>query len=544
MDFTGKPTQGTIYVDPTGTETDAELASWVEAGAAFAESPAPQSSARPQGLAIAGESHCLLAPYASYGCKKGQGDERIAKVAGMQHGVVSTAQLRELGIGRGAVQRRVEAGSLRRLHRGVFAVGHTAPSRQRDWMAAVLACGRIVIESDGANVRRTYEQAADRSTWSMPEASTVLGHWGAALSHRSAAQLWGFLPIRADTIDVSIPGYGGKKKRRKVRAHRSQTLLPAQVTLRDRIPVTTPARTVADLRRTISVPGRHGLISPKELRRAIRQAAVLGLPLGDDEEPDRMRSDLELDFFELCRRHRLPAPEVNVRIGGHLVDFLWRDRRVAVETDSYLYHRGRVAFQDDRARDLDLRALGLQVIRLSEKQVNEEAHQVAVALRRALRVGADAPGSPDAADQPELFLIDGNSLAYRAFFALPESIGTSDGRPTNAIYGLASMLVKIIDEHHPAGRGRRLGRGDVGARGHLRPLQGPAQTAARPAARAVAAPDAAGRGLRLHQRQGRGLRGRRRDRLADPAGARAGDRGDGRDRRPRRLPAGRRRECG
>ncbi|HEU4904770.1 MAG TPA: DNA polymerase I, partial [Solirubrobacterales bacterium] len=51
----------------------------------------------------------------------------------------------------------------------------------------------------------------------------------------------------------------------------------------------------------------------------------------------------------------------------------------------------------------------------------------------------------------ELFLIDGNSLAYRAFFALPESIGTSDGRPTNAIYGLASMLVKVIDEHRPAG---------------------------------------------------------------------------------------------
>jgi DNA polymerase-1 len=54
-------------------------------------------------------------------------------------------------------------------------------------------------------------------------------------------------------------------------------------------------------------------------------------------------------------------------------------------------------------------------------------------------------------DDHELFLIDGNSLAYRAFFALPESIGTSDGRPTNAIYGLASMLVKVIDEHNPAG---------------------------------------------------------------------------------------------
>jgi len=58
-------------------------------------------------------------------------------------------------------------------------------------------------------------------------------------------------------------------------------------------------------------------------------------------------------------------------------------------------------------------------------------------------------------EKPELFLIDGNSLAYRAFFALPESISTSDGRPTNAIYGFASMLVKIITEHHPAAATRR-----------------------------------------------------------------------------------------
>jgi DNA polymerase-1 len=47
----------------------------------------------------------------------------------------------------------------------------------------------------------------------------------------------------------------------------------------------------------------------------------------------------------------------------------------------------------------------------------------------------------------ELFLIDGNSLAYRAFFALPEEISTSDGRPTNAIFGFASMLVKILTDY-------------------------------------------------------------------------------------------------
>jgi DNA polymerase-1 len=52
------------------------------------------------------------------------------------------------------------------------------------------------------------------------------------------------------------------------------------------------------------------------------------------------------------------------------------------------------------------------------------------------------------ADRPdELFLIDGNSLVYRAFFALPESIATSTGFPTNAIFGFASMLVKILTEH-------------------------------------------------------------------------------------------------
>jgi DNA polymerase I len=49
----------------------------------------------------------------------------------------------------------------------------------------------------------------------------------------------------------------------------------------------------------------------------------------------------------------------------------------------------------------------------------------------------------------ELFLIDGNSLAYRAFFALPESIATADGRPTNAIYGFASMMAKVLVDYHP-----------------------------------------------------------------------------------------------
>ncbi len=74
----------------------------------------------------------------------------------------------------------------------------------------------------------------------------------------------------------------------------------------------------------------------------------------------------------------------------------------------------------------------------------------------------------------ELFLIDGNSLAYRAFFALPESIATSDGRPTNAIFGFASMLVKILTDYGQVPDRRGVGRGHVRPQGDQRRLQGAA----------------------------------------------------------------------
>jgi Protein of unknown function (DUF559) len=73
--------------------------------------------------------------------------------------------------------------------------------------------------------------------------------------------------------------------------------------------------------------------------------------------------------MRLCERHKLPAPEVNVRLGPRIVDFLWREQRVVVETDGYRYHRGSQAFEDDHDRDLDLRTLGYDVVRLTYRQV-------------------------------------------------------------------------------------------------------------------------------------------------------------------------------
>lgn len=213
---------------------------------------------------------------------------------------------------------------------------------------------------------------------------TILDQWGAALSHRSAAELWGLLSPRDGAIDISVPSEAGRKTRKGIRLHRCRSLLPASVTSHRGIPVTTPARTIADLRRAASGGGRQGVITAKELRRAIRQADVLGLPLGPDVVPDRTRSDLERLFLKLCRAHGLPEPEVNVRIDSMLVDFLWRDHRLIAETDGYRYHRGRTAFEDDRARDLKLRALDYDVIRLSERQVADDPERVAAVLRRAL----------------------------------------------------------------------------------------------------------------------------------------------------------------
>lgn len=252
-------------------------------------------------------------------------------------------------------------------------------------MAAVLACGRV----SGAPGRGGEADGAD-TQGSTVSAMTVLDYWGAALSHRAAASLWELLPASDGPVDVSIRGYGGRTRRAGIRLHRSRLLLPAVVTLRSGIPVTTPSRTLLDLRRVVSTPGKPGIVSPRELRRAIRQANVLGLSIGDEDRCDRTRSDLERNFLRLCRRHRLPIPEINVRVGPQLVDFLWRDRMLVVETDGYVYHRGRAAFEGDRARDLDLRARGFEVIRLAEKQVDEEPQRVAEVVGAALRVGADA----------------------------------------------------------------------------------------------------------------------------------------------------------
>ena len=262
----------------------------------------------------------------------------LARLAAEQYGVLSVAQLYELGFTKDEVWKRAQTGRLNRVHRGVYAVGHSGLCNEGRWIAAVLACGS-----------------------------------GAVLSHRSAAGLWQLLPPVAQPVHVTSPKAAGRY-RDGIHLHRSPSMRRSSRTISNGIAVTTPARTLSDLR---------GAVDGPTLRRAIRQAEVLGYRLGEVVS-DGTHSELEYLFLRLCRRHRLPPPSVNVRLGPFVVDFLWPEQRLIVETDGYRYHRGRLAFEADHARQLALEQLGYRVRRYTYRQVTQAPREVAAAVRKAL----------------------------------------------------------------------------------------------------------------------------------------------------------------
>lgn len=134
------------------------------------------------------------------------------------------------------------------------------------------------------------------------------------------------------------------------------------------------ARTIADLTRTADA---------ETVRKAIRQADYLGLPL-EDVASDGTCSPLEFDFNGFIDRHGLPMPAVNAPVGIYHVDFLWRPECFAVETDGWAAHRGRQALEDDHARGLYLAGQGVDLLRITGRQSEEDPAAVAAVLRSRL----------------------------------------------------------------------------------------------------------------------------------------------------------------
>jgi Protein of unknown function (DUF559)/Transcriptional regulator, AbiEi antitoxin len=273
----------------------------------------------------------------------------LARLAARQYGVVSREQLSAIGFGERAIARRIAAGRLHRLHRGVYAVGHTIIPLRGRWLAATLATGGVV-------------------------------------SHRSAAALWGIRPTAAVRIDVTVSHTSGVRTTAAIVVHRSRR--PIRSLTRDGIPVTTAGQTLADL--ATALPRR-------QLEKACEAAEALRLDVVVDEShpgakrlheaglhdlSHTTRSPLEDEVLDLCDRYGIPRPLVNHRIAGFEVDFCWPGERLIVETDGDR-HRTRAAFERDRARDALLTALGWRVMRFTTKQVRRGPERVAALVLSA-----------------------------------------------------------------------------------------------------------------------------------------------------------------
>jgi very-short-patch-repair endonuclease/predicted transcriptional regulator of viral defense system len=281
-------------------------------------------------------------------------DLEIAAFADAQHGVVSRAQLLQAGLTRNEIDHRIAARRLRRVHQGVYAVGHKRLRVEGRWMAAVLACGK-----------------------------------GAVLSHQTAAAAWELRRVGSGAIHISVPGDAGRKRRAGIKLHRSTTLTPDDVAHRQGIPVTTVARTIIDLARTtapdeleriVDLADQGGLVDFADLRQA--NSASLQAVLRA-YAPAPTRSELERAFLRICDKHGLPRPEVNQIVEGFLVDFVWRDRRLIVEVDGYAYHRAPSRFETDRERDAELGARGWRVRRFTWRQHEQRPAWVAAMTKRA-----------------------------------------------------------------------------------------------------------------------------------------------------------------
>jgi very-short-patch-repair endonuclease len=126
------------------------------------------------------------------------------------------------------------------------------------------------------------------------------------------------------------------------------------------------------------------LLADTERYRGRRGIGRLKKLLEGADPPTLTRSEAEERFLALVRAAGLPAPEVNVRVHGHEVDFLWREQRLIVEVDGFQFHSARAAFERDRGRDAELQAAGMRVLRVTWRQVVDAPYATLTNLVRAL----------------------------------------------------------------------------------------------------------------------------------------------------------------
>lgn len=277
----------------------------------------------------------------------GETDRRLMNMARRQHGLLTRVQGRRAGLSDSAWGRRIADATFIRAHPGVVRLASAPQTDPQRILAAVLAVGE-----------------------------------GAVGSHISAARMWG-CEVDDWPVDLTITDAARSARLHGVRVHRTTVLTDLRAVRRRGVPITSPLRTMADVGAVLSeqqveevlqhflntglltasavraIPERHGGRGRPGIGvlRAVLRRWEIGGAISD--------STFEVLVAAHLAENRLPAPHFHHRIGRYEVDFAFPDVLVAVEVDGWSHHGHRVAFESDRARDLELAARGWLVVRLT-----------------------------------------------------------------------------------------------------------------------------------------------------------------------------------
>ena len=278
--------------------------------------------------------------------------------------MLSVGELHDVGLSDVAVARREDRGFLHRLHRGIYAVGHTGLTQEGVWLAAVKACGDDAV-----------------------------------LSHYSAGGLWRFVTWDARMPEVTVPG-PGTRVHSGIRVHRSACLDRKDLMTRDGIRVTSPPRTLLDL---------ASILPYQALRRAVREAMAqrrvairqlveilartgprrgsrkLARIIADGYTPTvTVVEDIVLDLILAGGFERPDVNEPLVIEGRRVVpDFRWPKQRLIVEADGSQWHDHKLAREDDAERQAFLESHGEHVIRVTWEQAVTKRSQTQQRLAAA-----------------------------------------------------------------------------------------------------------------------------------------------------------------
>jgi hypothetical protein len=279
--------------------------------------------------------------------------QQLALLARRQHGVLSLWQLMDLGFSPREVVSLTKRGHLHRLHRGVYAVGHTKVVKEARLAAALLAVG--------------------------PDAF---------LSHRTAAAMHGLRALNLRRIELTVVNRQGRSRDGLV-VHRTLHP-PAEGDLRlvSGLKVSAvhrvllelaPTETPKQLDNLITIAVRKRSLNHERLEAALatiarrpgvarlKHAYAAYMPRAD------RKSDLERDFDRLLSGHpEIPEPLRNHQHGIWELDYYWPEQKVVLELDGRPYHVAVREIERDRFKDAKLLTEGIRTLRVTDQRFEDD----------------------------------------------------------------------------------------------------------------------------------------------------------------------------